>query len=392
MKHFKKRRSFLWLNQKVIFLLYLAVMILGITGVFYSSSFDSSMKYLFLTPSYLNDTTLSWTTSVWVGVLGIHGTIAALSITFMGMFVSQVSIYSEPGFEDICKSSLLRRSNFLIFSLNSVFSLLSGVILLAFGGGMIAYVFSVIVSLFFIFSYGLMYLKLYNVTENPAIINDYLFMELKSTGESYCSFNIYQQEMIRSFNECCEGLSHIYSGWNSSFLSREQRALEVFTGKKKTVLSGFCPTCLEDINNEIKKNIYEGNIKLLLSLKFYLNVSYSSFNIEFEKGSTIKEELIDKIEKMLGKALLTNYAAPDEVVVYRNYEQAVIKNIRGSLLNGNEWGLDFGVKALFTLADKNDVMSTMNGLDHSFGYDNKKIVSTILFLRHSLKESHQKLS
>ncbi|EER0346686.1 hypothetical protein GE238_005442, partial [Escherichia coli] len=158
---------------------------LGISGVIYSRYVDEGVKYLLVTPSFLNNSPLNWTTSVWAGVLGIHGTIAALSITFMGMFVSQVSNYSEHGFENICKSMLLRKTSFLKFSLNSIFSLLSGIVLLSCGGGMITYAISIFVSLYFIFNYGSMYLKLYNVTENPTIITDRLFFELDKAKNDY---------------------------------------------------------------------------------------------------------------------------------------------------------------------------------------------------------------
>ena len=118
---FERRRVISWLSKKVILTisLYLMIIVVGIFGVFNSNLFGSLPEYFFLTPSYLNETKYNWTTGVWAGVLGIHGTIAALSITFMGMFVSQVSNYSESGFENICKSVLLRRSKFLSFSLNS---------------------------------------------------------------------------------------------------------------------------------------------------------------------------------------------------------------------------------------------------------------------------------
>ncbi|EER1443529.1 hypothetical protein KWG52_004470, partial [Escherichia coli] len=101
--------GFLSINREVIiiFLIYFILVGLGISGVIYSRYVDEGVKYLLVTPSFLNNSPLNWTTSVWAGVLGIHGTIAALSITFMGMFVSQVSNYSEHGFENICKSMLL---------------------------------------------------------------------------------------------------------------------------------------------------------------------------------------------------------------------------------------------------------------------------------------------
>lgn len=371
---FERRRVISWLSKKVILTisLYLMIIVVGIFGVFNSNLFGSLPEYFFLTPSYLNETKYNWTTGVWAGVLGIHGTIAALSITFMGMFVSQVSNYSESGFENICKSVLLRRSKFLSFSLNSIFSLLTGIVLLAFGGGVIAYVISIVVSLGFILSYGLMYLRLYNVTENPAIIRDYLFAELTSTGERHCDFKIHQKEVISGFNSCCEKLSHIESGWVSDFLTMEQRDLEVFPDKSNLILSGFCAACLNNINNVIKNHAEDCSMKLRMSLNFYLNTSYSSFSIEFKKGGVLKDEVIVQIENMLKIALLTKKITPLEIVLYQKYEQAVIENLRASLLKGNESGVAFGVNALFTLTDKNDVARTISGLDHSFGYSNKK--------------------
>ncbi|HGB3068152.1 TPA: hypothetical protein ACIU98_004378, partial [Salmonella enterica subsp. enterica serovar Waycross] len=243
------------LNKEVvlIFVFYLLIVSLGILGVVHSQSVEQNEKYLFISPSYVNDVKLNWTTSVWAGVLGIHGTIAALSITFMGMFVNQVSNYSESGFEDICKSLLLSRSNFLSFSLNSIFSLLSGVILLALGGGMIAYVISIALSLFFILSYGLMYLKLYNVTEKPTIIREFLFSDLQSKGEGYYSSNIHLQKLVADFDSCCEKLSFIENGWSSDSLALEQHTLDIFSGRNKLLLCGICVQCLKEIDEIINE-------------------------------------------------------------------------------------------------------------------------------------------
>ncbi|HGB6441778.1 TPA: hypothetical protein ACIVZU_004402, partial [Salmonella enterica subsp. enterica serovar Waycross] len=85
------------------------------------------------------------------------------------------------------------------------------------------------------------------------------------------------------------------------------------------------------------------------------------------------------IKTILERALLTRNMLPEEIVFYHKYEQAVINNIRSSLLKGDEVGIDFGVKALFTLTEKNDVIRTISSLDHSFGFSNKKnrIDSTI---------------
>ncbi|HDS3818868.1 TPA: hypothetical protein QIB83_002753, partial [Morganella morganii subsp. morganii] len=118
--------------------------------------------------------------------------------------------------------------------------------------------------------------------------------------------------------------------------------------------------------------------------------SHSSFYIEFEKNQKIKDEFIDKIERMIERALLINDLTPNEIITYHNYEKAVINNIRSNLLKGDEWGLNFGIEALLALTDKNDITYTMSRLDHLFTYNNKKIALTILFLLRFLKNSHQR--
>lgn len=368
------RQGLSWISKRVIltFVFYVSIILLGLLGVFYPNEFYSFPKYFFQTPSYLNDSSLNWTTSVWAGVLGIHGTISALSITFMGMFVSQVSGYADSGFESICKALLLRRSNFLFFSLNSIFSLLTGVILLAFGGGVIAYVISILISLFFILSYGLMYLRLYSVTENPNIIRGYLFSELEDLGGRYNFFSTNQQKLIKKFNLCCESLEFIESGWGSNFFTSEQRTLHVSLNPKKMILVGFCGECLREINEYIKNNTDGNKFKLRLNLSFHQNISNSNLTIEFKKGDFLDDSAVLQIEKMLQKTLLTSQTEPEEIVYYQKYEQAVIENLKNSLLKGNELGVDFGVKALLLLTDKNDVVRSLSGLYHSLSYANKK--------------------
>lgn len=361
------------INKEVILivLMYLIVVVLGIFGVIHAKSLNQDYRYLFISPSYFNDTSLNWTTSVWAGVLGIHGTIAALSITFMGMFVAQVSNYSEHGFEDICKSLLLQKTKFLRFSMNSILSLISGIVLIASGGGMIAYVISIFVSLCFILSYGSMYLKLYNVTETPSIISDYLFLALEKCSYSYSLLNKNRDIISNQFNEEINKLEHFSFSWGYDFTNDDRYDLSVFSDKNNEALKGFCSTCFININNQLKNLSDKNKVEIRLNLSFLYPLSTSRVQLVVKKNSPISDTIIKNITNALRDGMLFR-PIPEELLMYKKYEEALILNIRNSLLTGNEWGLNFGVKAVFILADELNLVKMINNLNHSFGYTNKK--------------------
>ncbi|EKP3493950.1 hypothetical protein P3I01_003155 [Escherichia coli] len=365
--------GFLSINREVIiiFLIYFILVGLGISGVIYSRYVDEGVKYLLVTPSFLNNSPLNWTTSVWAGVLGIHGTIAALSITFMGMFVSQVSNYSEHGFENICKSMLLRKTSFLKFSLNSIFSLLSGIVLLSCGGGMITYAISIFVSLYFIFNYGSMYLKLYNVTENPTIITDRLFFELDKAKNDCLLIDERRRTIENKFLNMINDFEYIHYGWDSDFINKGQRKLNIFQNNQNVIINDFCPICFKEINNELERFSKVVRTDLRVNLNFIYPLSTSSVHIEVQDGASIDELLISNVTKLLKKGLVFS-SAPESFLNYGKYEDAVVISLRNSLFSGNELALDFSIRAIFTLVSETELVKVIHNLNHSFGYTNKK--------------------
>ncbi|HBQ2553125.1 TPA: hypothetical protein L7T53_005182, partial [Klebsiella variicola] len=112
----KPNGAIIYGNVKKTIISCFVVSFLILAGMYLSRYCNEPYKYLLISPSFYNNSYLSWTTGVWGSFLGIHGTIAALSITFMGMFVDQVSKTSEHGFESLSKVLLLREYDFLGFS------------------------------------------------------------------------------------------------------------------------------------------------------------------------------------------------------------------------------------------------------------------------------------
>lgn len=170
----------------------LIFLILGIAAIAFNHYYKSPYPWVFVNT---NEKGLSWIYSAWAAILGVHGTIAALSITFMGMFVNQASDIPNKYFEKICRSLILKNNNFLAFGMDATLGLLTGVVLFVIGGGVIQYAISMALSIYFIISYIMMYLKLYAIMEDKDLIMKNLEHEIKHYEKN--KEKTKQQELIK---------------------------------------------------------------------------------------------------------------------------------------------------------------------------------------------------
>ncbi|HFZ2452093.1 TPA: hypothetical protein ACIJ2S_004603, partial [Klebsiella pneumoniae] len=238
-------------NIRFTITFYVVVSFTVLSGIYWERFFDVPYKYLFVSPSFYNYAYLNWIGSVWGSILGIHGTIAALSITFMSMFVGQVSTSSEYGFESISKELLLRKHNFLSFSIHSVCSLLCGVFLLLVGSGLLGYMISTFLSLHFIIQYGVMYYKLYNLTEKPEIIKSFLFDAIEDVGHKYDNINEQGLAIENAFRTII--FKHEFYSTDRSGVYWDEKAiiLNVFPNQSAKIVSGFDSEFLSKLSDKI---------------------------------------------------------------------------------------------------------------------------------------------
>lgn len=328
-------------------------------------------KYLFVSPSFYNNPILGWTSSVWSGVLGIHGTIAALSITFMGMLVEQASKSSEYGFESLSKVLLLRNYQFLDFSIQSVCSLLCGVFLLLIGSGLIGYLISTYLSMNFIVRYGVMYYRLYNLTENPDLIKRLLFDAIESVGTKYKKLNESRLNLINEFNKLENKYDFICVDNSLMYWNKDAITLNIFPAKTSDIVSGFIPSCLEKVARAIGELDHKEKPKIFFDFSFLSPLSNSSIKILASKDNAPDSKFIETIEGILKEGFVYN-SVPYIYSEFKQFEEALVNNVRNSLLNGNEWSLDFGVKTFNALTSHSDYKSTLKNIDLSITASNKK--------------------
>ncbi|ENW5213427.1 hypothetical protein ACFLOH_001947 [Enterobacter cloacae] len=367
----KPKQTVIYGNVKKTIIFYLVISFLILTGMYFSRYCDEPYTYLLISPSFYNNSYLSWITGVWGSFLGIHGTIAALSITFMGMFVDQVSKTSEHGFESLSKVLLLREYNFLGFSVQSVCSLLCGVFLLLIGSGLIGYFISSFFSLFFIIKYGMMYYRLYNITEESGIINGVLLDSIRSTGKKYNEVNKQRQEITKEFSNVISNCTYYSNDQSAFYWSDDSITLNVFPEGGDIAISGYDPKVFNELSNKLMGFNLKHTPTLFLSLSFLSPISTSSIKIITTVDSDLTEEHISLIESILKKGL-TFSAIPYVYSDFKKFEEALVENIRNRLLNGDEWSLDFGVRIFNELTSNENYIDTLKNIDLSITSSNTK--------------------
>lgn len=325
---------------------------------------EEPYKFLLISPSFYNYEYLNWVSSAWIGFLGIHGTIAALSITFMGMFVGQASSFSEHGFESLSKAHLLRRYNFLEFSILSVCNLLCGIFLMLVGCGLIAYFISAFMSLYFIIQYGVMYFKLYNLNENPGLIKGHLFEAIKETGQGYNFLNEGKDKLTLAFENYCKRYDFFSSSQTLYYWNEDSIDLTIFPEAKNVIVNGFRTEILEEVANLLHSFDKDSCPTICFYFSFLTPSSNYSIKIYTPAESPLTEDKKLAIQNLLTQALLIN-DVPYIYDLYKQFEDALVNNIRNSLLNGDEWSLDFGVKAFYDLTSSRNYMDTLRNLDFS---------------------------
>ncbi|EOG5455993.1 hypothetical protein ACLE1A_002379 [Cronobacter turicensis] len=361
------------LNSKIklIVIIYASLSILIMLSMSFEKDITEPYKLLLVSPSLYNYQYLNWVTGAWGSILGIHGTIAALSITFMSMFVTQVSTYSEHGFESICKNLLLREHSFLEFSVQSICSLLSGIFLLLVGSGLVGYFISAFLSLYFIVKYGVMYYKLYNVTENPEIINLILFDKLKNTCKEHDDIISRRIMLEGAFTSMISKFSNVKIRDSSVFSGADELSLKVLPSQSSLVLSGFNEKYIEKAAKKLSTLNLESSPIIKFDISFFSPLSFSSVKLLPPSDVVLPQRLVHEIESILRKSLYYSHS-PYVFIKFKRFEQALASNLKNSLKNGNEWSLDFGIKAFFELTSNKNYLQTLQAIDLSISSLHKK--------------------
>ncbi|MCE9860003.1 hypothetical protein, partial [Raoultella planticola] len=245
------------------------------------------------------------------------------------------------------------------------------VFLLLIGGGLIGYFISSFFSLYFIIKYGMMYYKLYHITEDPGIVNGVLLDSIRSTGTKYNEVNSQRQEMANEFSKIISSSTYYSNNYSAFYWSNDSITLSVFPEEADIAISGYDPKIFSQLSNKLTEFNLKHIPTLFISLSFLSPISSSSIKVITTVDSDLTEEHISEIESILKRGL-TYSAVPYVYSDFKKFEEALVENVRNCLLNGDEWSLDFGVRIFNELTSSENYIDTLKNIDVAITSSNTK--------------------
>lgn len=321
-------------------------------------------SWLYISPSYLDKTNLTWINASWGTVLSIHGTIAALSITFMGMFVQQVAEASNKDFINISRQLVLREYKFYQFSVDAICGLLFGIFFMVVGGGVIQYGFSMACSMYFIVRYMIIFKHLYFITEKKEIIDTILLRKMKVVSEYVLEINrksIATKEAYNDFLKQCPTLTVKY---DMSIEDDREIKLEDPYSLGDKVIVGFNERNLKKLHEYISNKYSDFNVRVYLAPGFYDSSFIKDVYIFQDKECMI--ESFDAIIPLINKCFKISDVSED-LYFYREIESNIIQSTYSALTNDNGKQLDFCVKNLYLIITSSQELNVFLNLERMMG-------------------------
>lgn len=354
-KIFKARSS--------VYVAIITMLFFSVGGAFLTilgKEFPKNYQWLFINPSYTNNEKAGWIIGVWSSVLGIHGTIAALSITFMSMFATEASTSSKKRFESITRKFIFTKYKFLNFSMDAICGLLTGIFLLSIGGGAIQYSISISISLFFIVSYTKIYYRLYFLTENKNSVGKLLLGEFTSCGSNYREDIKARFIKNEEFSEKATALKCIkLSSPLPQIDGNEKEEFFIISSDNET-LTNFNEKKLKRLDHILQSQIKNSPNKLFFDVDF--NRQNNLIHAKFIYESDYQDNEIEKIKKMADQVFIF-LCDKEDATNYHECVDAVVGHIFDGLLSGDITALEFGLECISNLSSSGEFESMLMKLD-----------------------------
>lgn len=343
LKHVKKSTSKGTLYSLVIMLIFFLA---GSLLFYYNDMLGSKYQWLFISPAYINKSELSWINSSWGTVLSIHGTIAALSITFMGMFIQQVSEASDKDFVHITRQLVLREYKFYSFCVDAIFGLLFGVFFLVVGGGVIQYALSISCSIYFLCHYVRIFKHLYYITEKKEIIERILLRKMKSVSEFVFSTQENSKRLRLDYDNFVSQYPVITTKYETNLNARREIEIKGAYGTVDKVIIGFNKNKIKKLASKIS-SIY-GNVDAILFLSPSFHDTSFMKDVYVFHNETNTSISFDKIQPLIKECF--DYAdVSEDLYFYYEIESKITQSTFNSLLGTSSKQLDFCIQTLYLL-------------------------------------------
>lgn len=278
--------------------------------------------WLFSNSSDLKKLGFDWIFSAWGVSLGIHGTISALSLTFMSVTVDAVNKSSPHALESYIRKKILDEINLVQFGIDAISTLIISFFFFVFGGGIAQYVVSQLLSMYFLLKYFKTYLKLFNMSRNKNFAVEYLQSHCSNLVNGYTSLDDANSELHDKILNLVRDLPSGYYSYGEMKMQKQQPYSIGIYGGDNVLAVGIDLEKLHKLNGFLNEMKVEGlldeyeivvpNINLHSSGSKNIEVNYTAKNILDKKASK-------KISSLIVGVLITD----NEFKVISHYDELV---------------------------------------------------------------------
>lgn len=289
----------------IYFVLFLVVIF---TNLFFYYS-RSEWLWVFYNSENLKKIGFDWIYTVWGAVLGVHGTTAALSLTFMGMVIDSINKNSPKELDNYLRKSIMKEMKFNAFGVDAIVTLIFSIYSFSIGGGLIYYALAQCLTIYFFVRYFNLYVSLFSLAKDK----EYIFNHLCRDGD----------QLSKSYTRK-EDLSLQVKNKVEVFLKTTQHSLSYSYMSNFSLLHNKP----NEIYVEVKGNVCDVNIKAIEG--FYKNF------LPKEISTNSCEVIIPNFESMLRENKKIKFVYPGDIVISKGVVRKIKRGLSKFLICENK--------------------------------------------------------
>lgn len=256
--------------------------------------------WVFYNSDNLKKIGFDWIYTVWGAVLGVHGTTAALSLTFMGMVIDSINKNSPKELDNYLRKSIMKEMKFNAFGVDAIVTLIFSIYSFSIGGGLVYYALSQCLTIYFFVRYFNLYVKLFSLAKDKEYTFNYLHRDGVQLAKSYTKKEDLSLQVKNKVAVFIKTTLHSLSYSNVSDFS--------LLGNKPEV-----------IGVEVKGNVCDVNIKAIE--KFYEN------HLPKEIRSHSFEVILPDFESMLRENKKIKFVYPNDLVISKGATRRIKRGL-----------------------------------------------------------------
>lgn len=309
--------------------------------------------WVFYNSGNLKNIGFDWIYTVWGAVLGVHGTTAALSLTFMGMVIDSINKNSPKELDNYLRKSIMKEMKFNAFGVDAIVTLIFSIYSFSIGGGLVYYVLAQCLTIYFFVRYFNLYVKLFSLAKDKEYTFNHLHRDGIQLAKNYTNKEDLSLKVKNKVAVFLETTLHSLSYSNVSNFSLLANKSEVIGVEVK---GSVCDVNIKGIEkfykNHLPKEISSDSFEVILPDFESMLRENKKINFFYPNDIVISKSAIRKIKRGLSKFLVCE----NKRSFTYDYDRLVEGHVRfllSSIVNNNNEGIQRAMGLLSSVLDGN---------------------------------------